>query len=78
MKSNFTKSIILLVLSMIVTSSSFASSFNMSSSVSNEKERLCGVFQEKVSTYGQTMRDDEYAKQTLKSYENRAKLYCSK
>ena len=72
---NISKSMVLSVLSLMFTSGVFASSTTSSSS---EKQRLCGVFQEKIAVYEQNMRTDAYAQKTLKSYENRAKLYCSK
>ena len=44
----------------------------------SEDARMCQVFEKKVNDYMTDMRDDKYAKATLESYQNRAKLYCSK
>ncbi|WP_304545012.1 hypothetical protein [Sulfurimonas microaerophilic] len=39
---------------------------------------LCKIFQGKIKTYKEKMRDDAYAKTTLESYKKRAKIYCTK
>ena len=39
---------------------------------------LCKMFTEKALKYEKNMRKDEYAKVTLESYKNRAKIYCTK
>lgn len=39
-------------------------------------EAMCKLFEAKAVDYKRTMRDDQYAKATLKSYELRAKQYC--
>ena len=41
-----------------------------------ESQRLCKVFTSKVVKYKATMRNDELARATLKSYEKRAEHYC--
>jgi len=66
------KRIILMILTLTITTNIFASS------TTKKDDRLCKVFQKKVTTYKKTMRNDSYAKQTLKSYEKRAELFCSK
>ena len=43
-----------------------------------ERERLCKLFTQKALDYKATMRDDRYAKLTLKSYQSRADIYCMK
>jgi hypothetical protein len=43
-----------------------------------ENSRLCKIFTEKLNDYKKTMRDDEYAHITLKSYEQRAEMFCKK
>ena len=44
----------------------------------DNQDRLCKIFTFKVADYKKNIRNDTYAKSTLKSYKNRAKLYCSK
>ena len=65
---------------LLLTNTLFASTVNLASSttINNESQRLCQVFNEKASQYKNNMRNDVYAKKTLKSYEKRAKLYCDK
>lgn len=46
--------------------------------VSKYDPEFCKVFQDKIKTYKETMRDDAYAKKTLESYKKRAKIYCTK
>ncbi|MBD3790261.1 MAG: hypothetical protein IE885_07885 [Campylobacterales bacterium] len=43
-----------------------------------EAQRLCNLFTQKAENYEKTMRDDDLARQTLVSYQQRAKLYCDK
>ena len=43
-----------------------------------KNEELCKLFKAKIADYKTKMRDDEYAKATLASYEARAALYCEK
>ena len=78
MKQNFTKSIILLILSMILSVSSFATTSFSSSTSHSEYSRLCKIFKHKALKYEKTMRSDSYARQTLESYQKRAKIFCSK
>jgi len=78
MKQNFTKSIILLILSMILSVSSFAMPYKNTSASHNENGRLCKLFKQKALKYEKTMRSDSYARQTLESYQKRAKIFCSK
>jgi len=66
------KTILLMILALTITTNIFAST-----EIKNE-ERLCKIFQNKALSYKKTMRDDEYAKKTLESYENRADLFCLK
>jgi hypothetical protein len=37
---------------------------------------LCKLFTDKARTYEKNMRDDDYAKVTLRSYKHRAAIYC--
>ena len=64
------KKIILMILTLTITTSIFASS------ESKNNQRLCKIFQHKALSYKKTMRNDDYAKKTLKSYETRAASYC--
>ena len=41
-----------------------------------EHKRLCKVFNEKIIAYKKNMRDDDFAKATLKSYKKRAAYFC--
>jgi len=41
-------------------------------------DAMCKLFENKAETYAQHMRDDDYAKATLKSYKLRAAHYCGK
>jgi hypothetical protein len=66
------KIILLTILTLMISTSIFAST------ESKNEERLCKIFHEKALSYKKTMRNDAYAKKTLKSYETRAKSYCSK
>jgi len=66
---------VLLILVML-TISVFA--FGSTADNTQEDNRLCKVFSNKVQMYKKNMRKDEYAKTTLQSYEKRAQLYCSK
>ena len=43
-----------------------------------KNEELCKLFKQKIADYKTKMRDDDYAKATLASYETRAALYCEK
>ena len=43
-----------------------------------KNEELCKLFKKKIADYKSTMRDDDYARATLASYETRAALYCEK
>ena len=43
-----------------------------------ENDRLCKLFTQKVINYKKTMRDDDYARVTLQSYEQRADMFCKK
>lgn len=43
-----------------------------------DNQAMCKLFTEKAADYKATMRDDEYAHVTLKSYQDRAALYCKK
>jgi hypothetical protein len=43
-----------------------------------KNEELCKLFKQKIDDYKKSMRDDDYAKVTLASYEERAALYCEK
>lgn len=43
-----------------------------------KNERLCKLFQQKIVSYQKDMRNDDYAKATLASYEKRAKMFCGK
>jgi len=43
-----------------------------------KNEELCKLFKAKIADYKTKMRDDDYAKATLASYEERAALYCEK
>ena len=45
-------------------------------SENDERSKLCKLFQKKAIDYKKNMRDDELARATLKSYEERAALYC--
>jgi len=45
-------------------------------SATAKNEELCKLFKEKIADYKKKMRDDDYAKATLASYEQRAALYC--
>ena len=65
------KAILLTIITIAITTNMFAME------ATAENKRLCKVFEEKVTTYKKTMRDDEYAMKTLTSYEKRAELYCS-
>jgi len=57
------------------------SSLSASTAVIEKKEQpksLCKLFQEKAKVYKVTMRDDDYARATLASYEKRAAVFCAK
>lgn len=41
-----------------------------------DNQAMCKLFTEKAADYKATMRDDEYAHVTLKSYQDRAAFYC--
>jgi hypothetical protein len=41
-----------------------------------KNEELCELFKKKIADYKAKMRDDDYARATLASYETRAALYC--
>ena len=43
-----------------------------------KNEELCKLFKAKIADYKTKMRDDDYARATLASYETRAALYCEK
>ncbi len=43
-----------------------------------KNEELCRLFKQKIADYKTKMRDDDYARATLASYETRAALYCEK
>lgn len=43
-----------------------------------KNEELCRLFKKKITDYKATMRNDDYARATLASYETRAALYCGK
>lgn len=43
-----------------------------------DNQAMCKLFTEKAAAYKATMRDDEYAHVTLKSYQDRVALYCKK
>jgi len=43
-----------------------------------ENERLCKLFTQKAETYKKHMRNDDLAKTTLVSYQERAKRFCSR
>jgi hypothetical protein len=52
-----------------------------STTVIEKKEQpktLCKLFKEKAKAYKITMRDDDYARATLASYEKRAAVFCAK
>ncbi|MFK5938513.1 MAG: hypothetical protein QM497_08970 [Sulfurimonas sp.] len=66
------KTILLIILTLSITTNIFAST-----ELKNE-ERMCEIFQNKVLSYKKIMDNDEYAKKTLESYENRADLFCLK
>jgi len=66
------KTILLTIMALSITTGLFASS------TAADKARLCKVFKAKTVLYKETMRNDTYAKKTLKSYEKRSKLFCSK
>jgi len=66
------KIILLTILTLFITTNIFAST-----ELKNE-ERMCKIFQNEVLSYRKTMKNDEYAKKTLESYENRADLFCLK
>jgi hypothetical protein len=65
------KTIILIIISIIYTSSLFGEIH-----VPKKDAKLCKIFQEKAMKYKKTMRNDEYAVKTLQSYKKRAKIYC--
>lgn len=56
---------------------SMTASANTTMYKSDQNDKMCQLFEMKVKDYKQTMRDDEYAKATLASYEKRAAIYCS-
>lgn len=73
----------LLVAGLLLISSLYAGFFNEEESKEArakklENERLCKLFTDKAESYKKTMRDDELAIATLRSYEKRAEIYCSK
>lgn len=41
-----------------------------------EHKRLCKVFNKKIIAYKKNMRDDDFARATLKSYQKRAAYFC--
>ncbi len=43
-----------------------------------ENERLCKLFTQKAETYKKNMRNDDLARTTLFSYQERAKRFCSR
>lgn len=43
-----------------------------------EAERICKIYQGKTEKYRETMRDDDFAKATLKNYVRVEKKYCAK
>ncbi len=43
-----------------------------------ENERLCKLFTQKAETYKKHMRNDDLARTTLLSYQERAKRFCSR
>ena len=47
-------------------------------SATTKNEELCKLFKTKTADYKAHMRDDDYAKATLASYEKRVSLYCEK
>jgi len=65
------KQLILLLLTLTITTGLFAKD-----NKTEEAKLLCKVFKDKAATYKYTMRNDSYAKATLKSYEKRVKQYC--
>ncbi|MFK5938272.1 MAG: hypothetical protein QM497_07745 [Sulfurimonas sp.] len=66
------KTIILMILTLTLTTNIFAAS------TTQENNRLCKIFKDKVVTYKKTMRSDAYAQKTLESYKTRADIFCSK
>jgi len=65
------KQLILLLLTLTITTNLFAKDNKV-----KEDKLLCKVFKDKLSTYKYTMRNDKYAKATVKSYEKRVIKYC--
>ena len=53
-------------------------STNVKKNIALEDKRLCKIFKEKIETYKKNIRDDELARTTLKSYQKRATIFCSK
>ncbi len=43
-----------------------------------ENERLCKLFTQKAEAYKKNMRDDDLARTTLYSYQERAKRFCDR
>lgn len=68
--------LITMLITMIFGMNASASTFG--ENTVKEESKMCTLFTKKADTYKLTMRDDAYAKATLKSYETRAKHYCSK
>lgn len=45
--------------------------------VYNEHNRLCKIFNDKITSYQKNMRDDELSRATLTSYKKRAAYFCA-
>ena len=65
----------LLTITLLATLS-FAATSSNTTLEKKESNRLCQIFKEKAKSYRETMRDDELAVATLKSYEKRARSFC--
>ena len=66
----------ILFIAFILISSVFATDSKSNAANSAENSRLCKVFKLKAELYKKHMRQDEYAYQTLHSYEERAEKFC--
>jgi len=72
------KTIFLILITLTMGSTLFASADSFTNNNNANRSRLCKIFSNKAISYKKHMRNDEYAKKSLESYEARAKFYCNK
>jgi len=69
---------IMILAGMQLTAAETVSFAKIEPTANAKNEELCKLFRQKIVDYKKKMRDDDYAKATLASYEERAELYCEK